>query len=217
MTPTTAKFDAYLRAALRAGCVKGQALHFYDAAYYPQHKQLLFHAACRLCDRPGGPTQIGYGGARGPGKSHAMLAQIALDDCQRQPALKALVLRKVGKAAREGFEDLRLRVLGHLPHEYRRTEATLTFANGSRIILGHFKDESDVDAYLGLEYDVIGVEEATTLTASKYKAIQTCNRTSKPDWRPRIYTTANPGGVGHAWYNQTAGNPPVPTGGRGTG
>jgi hypothetical protein len=25
-------------------------------------------------------------------------------------------------------------------------------------------------------------------------------RTSKPNWRPRIYSTSNPGGVGHAWY-----------------
>ena len=23
---------------------------------------------------------------------------------------------------------------------------------------------------------------------------------SKPNWRPRIYSTTNPGGVGHAWY-----------------
>src|SRR4051812_22282024 len=28
----------------------------------------------------------------------------------------------------------------------------------------------------------------------------TCCRSSKPGWRPRIYSTANPGGVGHAWY-----------------
>jgi hypothetical protein len=51
-----------------------------------------------------------------------------------------------------------------------------------------------------LEYDVIGVEEATTLSHRKYKDIQTCCRTSKRNFRPRIYSTANPGGVGHAWY-----------------
>jgi hypothetical protein len=47
---------------------------------------------------------------------------------------------------------------------------------------------------------VIGVEEATTLTSRKYQDISTCCRTSKPNWRPRIYSTTNPGGVGHAWY-----------------
>ena len=76
----------------------------------------------------------------------------------------------------------------------------LTFANGSRIIAGHFQNEKDIDAYLGLEYDVIGIEEATTLTARKYQDITTCCRTSKSNWHPRIYSTTNPGGIGHAWY-----------------
>ena len=73
-----------------------------------------------------------------------------------------------------------------------------------RLYKGGFQSESDVDGYLGLEYDVIGVEEATTLTARKYEHIQTCCRSSKvhPTWRPRLYTTANPGGVGHAWYKR---------------
>ena len=76
----------------------------------------------------------------------------------------------------------------------------LTFANGSRIIAGHFQAEKDIDAYLGLEYDVIGIEEATTLSSRKHQDISTCCRTSKPNWRPRIYSTTNPGGIGHAWY-----------------
>ena len=60
----------------------------------------------------------------------------------------------------------------------------LTFGNGSRIIAGHFQAEKDIDAYLGLEYDVIGIEEATTLTSRKHQDISTCCRTSKPNWRP---------------------------------
>jgi phage terminase large subunit len=51
-----------------------------------------------------------------------------------------------------------------------------------------------------LEFDVIGIEEATTLTARKYQDITTCCRSSKLNWRPRLYSTTNPGGVGHAWY-----------------
>ena len=47
---------------------------------------------------------------------------------------------------------------------------------------------------------MIGIEEATTLTSRKYQDITTCCRSSKPNWRPRIYSTTNPGGVGHAWY-----------------
>jgi phage terminase large subunit len=192
--------ERYLQTAYEAGCPPDQLRNFRAGEYVALPKMLQFHAAARLCDTAGGPTQIGVGGARGPGKSHALVAQMGLDDCQRRDGIKCLLLRKVGKAVREGFEDLRVRVLGRVPHEYSRSDAALRFANGSRIILGHFHDERDIDAYLGLEYDVIGVEEATTLSAAKYTAITSCNRTSRDDWRPRMYATTNPGGVGHAWF-----------------
>jgi phage terminase large subunit len=172
--------------------VKGEA--------WLQERQLVACAAARLCDRPSGPTAVGYGGARGGGKSHWLLAQMGVDDCQRVEGLKCLLLRKVGKANLEHFEDLRRKLFNRLPHEFSAFRGILTFANGSRIIAGHFQNEKDIDAYLGLEYDVIGIEEATTLTSRKYQDITTCCRSSKPNWRPRIYSTTNPGGVGHAWY-----------------
>lgn len=195
-----AALDRYLTTARDAGCPADQLRQFRLGEYVALPKQLRFHAASRECDADDGPTRVGYGGARGPGKSHALLAQMAIDDCQRRPGLKCLLLRQVGKSVRESVEDLRLRVLAHTPHEYAQTNAALKFPNGSRIILGHFRNERDVDNYLGLEYDVIGVEEATTLSLSKYRAIGTCNRTSRDDWRPRMYLTTNPGGVGHAWF-----------------
>ncbi len=176
-----------------------QLENFVAAGYVPQRKQLEFHAAARLCDRPDGPTQIGFGGARGPGKSHASFAQLALDDCRRIPGLKALYLRLSAKQAREQSDDLRRVVLKRVPHRYIRSEGLVTFPNGSRIVIGHFRNENDVDQYLGLEYDVILIEEATTLSDTKYRALRDSNRTSK-DFRPRIYTTANPGGIGHVWY-----------------
>ena len=117
-------------------------------------------------------------------------------------------------------EDLRRRLFGSLRHEFSAHRGVLTFANGLRIIAGHFQAEKDIDAYLGLEYDVIGIEEATTLSSRKHQDISTCCRTSKPNWRPRIYSTTNPGGIGHAWYRTKfvipaeprLGNSPVPTG-----
>lgn len=195
-TPT----ERYLAAARDAGCPRDQIENLLRAGIVLQPRQLAASAAARACDHPDGPTEVGYGGARGGGKSHWGIAQLAADDCQRFPGLKCLVLRKVGKANRENFEDLRRKLLMGLPHEYRRHEGVVEFANRSRIVTGHFQNERDVDAYLGLEYDVILVEEATTLTKSKYDDIGSCNRSSKPGWRPRMYSTTNPGGVGHAWY-----------------
>jgi phage terminase large subunit len=192
----------YIHHAQEAGVPRDQLERFRTFGYCAQPKQLEFHAACRLCDVDGGPVEVGFGGARGPGKSHALLAQLVLDDCARMEGLKALLLRRIGKAVRESFEDLRMKVLLHMPHEYVRSDGVLRIDNGSRVVLGHFKDERDVDAYLGLEFDVVGVEEATTLSYAKYKAIRTCCRTSKDGWRARTYSNANPGGIGHAWYKE---------------
>jgi len=192
--------EQYLFAGHQAGCPRDQMFNFAKVNVVLQPRQLAASSAARLCDRRDGPTAVGYGGARGGGKSHWLLAQMGADDCQRVPGLKCLLLRKVGKANMENFEDLRKRLFGGLQHEFSAYRGLLKFANGSRIIAGHFQAEKDIDAYLGLEYDVIGIEEATTLSSRKHQDITTCCRTSKPNWRPRIYSTTNPGGVGHAWY-----------------
>ncbi len=194
------ELERYLAAGKAAGCPAEQMGNFIKAGVVLQPRQLAASAAARLCDQVGGPTAVGYGGARGGGKSHWLLAQMGADDCQRVPGLKCLLLRKVGKANMEHFEDLRRRIFTGLQHEFSAYRGVLTFGNGSRIIAGHFQAEKDIDAYLGLEYDVIGIEEATTLSSRKHQDITTCCRTSKPNWRPRIYSTTNPGGIGHAWY-----------------
>jgi phage terminase large subunit len=94
-----------------------------------------------------------------------------------------------------------------VPHTYREREGILEFArNGSRIITGHFKDEADIDSYLGLEYDIIGIEESTTLSKQKKDDVRGCLRSSKTApfrWRPRVYETTNPGGISHASFKKT--------------
>ena len=187
--------------AWEAGCPADQVKRLLSAGIVLQPRQWLASAAARAADKPGAPTDILYGGARGGGKSYWSLAQI-VDDCLRYDGLKVLFLRKVGKSARESFEDLRRSVLRHVQHDYNRHEGIVTFDNDSRILLGHFNRESDIDAYLGIEYDVIVVEEATTLSSAKISDIRTCCRTSKPGWRPRMYYTTNPGGVSHQYFRQ---------------
>src|SRR5580765_7808223 len=192
--------EAYLAAGREAGCPAHQMRNCALAGVVLQPRQLAASAAARLCDQADGPTAVGYGGARGGGKSHWLLAQMGADDCQRVPGLKCLLLRKVGKANAEHFEELQRRLFKGLKREFSAYRGLLKFANGSQIQAGHYQAEKDIDNYLGLEYDVIGIEEATTLSARKHQDISTCSRTSKPNWRPRIYSTSNPGGIGHAWY-----------------
>lgn len=171
---------------------------FLKAGYVPQPKQLRVHAAARAADVSGAPSRIGTGGTRGQAKTHGLFAQVALDDLSRREGLKALYLRKILVKAQESFEDLRLKVLKHTPHEFVR--GTLKLPNKSYMILGGFKNESDVDAYLGLEYDVIFIDDAPTLSHGKYRHIQGSLRTGRTDWRTRLYASGNPGGIGHHWF-----------------
>jgi phage terminase large subunit len=128
-----------------------------------------------------------------------------MSDMQVFPGLKFLYLRKVLKRASESMADLRRKVLKHVPHTY--SNSTIVLPNGSRMLLGGYVNENQIDSYLGLEYDAIVLEDATTLTASKFLTIDLALRTSRQDFRPRMYLSANPGGVGHQWFKKLLVDP----------
>jgi len=193
----------YAAAARQAGVPRDQLENFVRGGYVAQRHQLIWHAAAREADHEDGPAMIAVGGRRGPGKTHAIFAQVALDDCQRIDGLKFLFLRKVLKAAKESFEDVRRKVLYTTPHQYKIQSGVIEFPNTSRIIVGHFSKESDIDLYLGTEYDGAVIEEFTQLSKAKVEMLRGSIRTTKPNWRPRIYATTNPGGIGHQHFRST--------------
>lgn len=183
--------------AFRVGCPQEQMTRFLSAGYIPQAKGLQFHAYAREADRLGGPTDIAMGGTRGTAKSHAQFAQAVIDDLTRVDGLKFLYLRKLQKKADESFGDLRRKVLQFTPHTFKNSN--LYLPNGSFMVMGGFRSESEIDAYLGQEYDGAIIEDATVLSKSKADSIKASVRTSRDDWRPRTYHSFNPGGIGHAW------------------
>lgn len=188
-------------AAKRAGLSREQMDRFNRAGYSVLPAMFGFHGAARLADKPDGPDEIAMGGSRGPGKSHASMAQVGIDDCQRMPDLKVLFLRKVMKSAAESLDDLTRKVFQFTPHTF--TADGVEFPNGSRILIGGYKDARDIDKYLGIEYDVIVIEEATQLTEEKKDKIRGSLRSSKPHWRARMYLTTNADGIGLAWFKRT--------------
>lgn len=188
----------FASAGARAGCPQEQILNFISAGIMLQPKQLEIAAKCRECDKPYGPKSILAGGGRGSAKSHGILAQIFCDDCQRIKGLKVLFLRKVGQANKEQVKDFVTKLLTGIKHTYKESPPPkIEFENGSFVLLGNFKDEKDIDKYLGLEYDLIYIMESNQLTQSKKIAILSCLRTNKPNWRPRCYQDTNPGGIDH--------------------
>ena len=209
MTPNAAAtqsldpFTRMVQAAIAAGCPRDQVMNFWNAGYIPTPKQWEFHAAARQADIKGLADDIGIGGARGGAKTHGVFAQIALDDCVRVPESKWLYLRKVKKAARESLQDLCRKVLKTTNYRPNWQEGIIRLLDsGSTIIAGHFQNESDIDQYLGQEYDGVVIEEYTQLSDKKIELIHGSVRSSKPHWRPRKYNTTNPGGVGHGDFKK---------------
>lgn len=158
----------------------------------PNEKQKLFFLSrARHCC---------YGGARGGGKSWAMRTKFIML-AGRYPGLKLLLMRRTLPELRENQIKPMQNTLAQVC-SYNESKHEFMFPNGSVIKAGYCDAESDVFQYQGQEYDVIGLEEATTFSESQMEFITTCNRSVRTDFKPRMYYTCNPGGVGHAWVKR---------------
>lgn len=142
---------------------------------------------------------IGYGGARGGGKSWALRKKITLM-CLRYSGIKILLLRRTYPELKENHVNTLLVELKGLAR-YKETDKVFTFQNGSTIKLGYCASESDVLQYQGNEYDVICLDEATQFTEYQYQTLTACLRGAN-NFPKRMYLTCNPGGVGHEWVKR---------------
>ncbi|MBU5626543.1 phage terminase large subunit [Oscillibacter sp. MSJ-2] len=143
---------------------------------------------------------IGYGGARGGGKSYTVRWK-AKAGCLQYPGIRILIVRKT-------YPDLEnsiiMPLVGSLQPEvagYNATMHLITFFNGSTIKFGHYSSAEDALEYQGQEYDWIFIDEATQLTEQQFRTLGACLRGVTRIPR-RMYLTANPGGVGHLWFKR---------------
>lgn len=142
---------------------------------------------------------IGYGGARGGGKSWAVrfkAAAMAL----RYNGITELVLRRTYPELLHNH-ILPLQAILRGVARYKETDKTFYFPNGSRIIFGYCDNDRDVNRYQGQEYDVIFMDEATHFTEFMFERLKVCVRGTN-GLPKRFYLTCNPGGVGHEWVKR---------------
>ena len=119
----------------------------------------------------------------------------------RYEGLRILLLRRTMPELRENhILPLQAELNGYA--QYKADERTFVFPNGSRLKLGYCDNENDMLQYQGAEYDVIGFEEATNFREEWMTFIGTSLRTTRADFKPRIYYTMNPGGVGHEYIKR---------------
>ena len=142
---------------------------------------------------------IGYGGARGGGKSWA-LRQKAKLLALNYPGIVVLILRRSFPELRENHILPMMSDLRGIA-KYRSSEKYFLFPNGSRIIFGYCENEADATRYQGNEYDVIFLDEATQFSESVFDMLKASVRGANL-FPKRMYLTCNPGGVGHEWVKR---------------
>lgn len=147
---------------------------------------------------------VGYGGARGGGKSHAIRAKASYLAFE-YPGIQMLIVRRTFPELRENHTKQLLATYTRMPEplraKYNDNDKVFTFPWGSRLKLGYCSNEEDVLQYQGQEYDVLFLDEATQLTEYQFGWLCACVR-GTGDYPKRIYVTCNPGGVGHAWVKR---------------
>lgn len=145
-----------------------------------------------------------YGGARGGGKSWAMRTKLVLL-ALNYDGIQMLLLRRTLGELRENHLMPLLKMLDGTA-KYIASEREFRFRNGSRLKLGYCDAENDVLQFQGQAYEVIGLEEATHFTEKQFMCLTESNRISgemkNTGFKPRMYFTCNPGGVGHDWVKR---------------
>jgi len=111
----------------------------------PQPRQELFFSARE--------RYVCYGGARGGGKNWCVQHKSVLM-AARYSGIRILILRRTLPELRENHIRPMRRLLRGAA-EYRATDKTFEFPNGSLIVFGYCDGGGDVEQYQGQEYDVI--------------------------------------------------------------
>lgn len=164
--------------------------------YRPQARQRLLHA----CPA----NEILFGGAAGPGKSHALRFE-ALLMCLRVPGLRAYLFRRTMPEIERNHIGPALAQFPRQVGTFRASKARFEFLNGSSLTFCGCQRESDVFGYQGAELHLLLIDELTSFTEFQYDYLRgrlRCAIPVPPAYRhriPGIVCASNPGGVGHAF------------------
>lgn len=142
---------------------------------------------------------IGFGGARGGGKSWSVRTKAKLLGIN-YPGIRMLIVRRTyPELVNNHIRLLRAELLDIA--RYNDKDKTFTFMNGSLLQFAYCAKDADLDRLQGVEFDIIFLDEATQLSEYQMKTITACLRGAN-DFPKRVYYTMNPGGQGHAYIKR---------------
>ena len=158
----------------------------------PNEKQRLFFLDTH--------KYVGYGGARGGGKSWAIRRKLALL-CLRYAGIKCGIYRRTYPELRNNHVVPLLRELVGVA-DYNESKKIFLFPNGSTLQLCYADNQNKLNqTFQGQEYDVLAIDEATQIPEEWFSIIRATVRGVNP-FPKRMYITCNPGGVGHTWVKR---------------
>lgn len=142
---------------------------------------------------------IGFGGARGGGKSWSVRTKAKLLAVQ-YPGIRILIVRRTyPELTNNHINILRTELIGIA--RYNDKDKVLRFSNGSVIMFAYCDSDKDLDRQQGVEYDIIFFDEATQLSEYQMKTFTACLR-GVNNFPKRCYFTCNPGGQGHNYIKR---------------
>lgn len=171
----------------------------FENKYVPQPKQAMLHRC--------GANEILYGGAAGPGKSHA-LRQEGLKWATKIPGLQVYLFRRTYTELEKNHILPSLHDFPHGLGRYRDQKKRWEFPNGSIIHMSHSQHEKDIFQYQGAEIHLLLIDELTTFTEFMYDYVRArvrCALVIPEEYRhkiPGIVCASNPGGVGHEFVKR---------------
>ena len=142
---------------------------------------------------------VGYGGARGGGKSWFVRWKAILL-ALKYPGIQILITRKTYRELLNNH-IVPLQALLKDVAEYRAGDKCFRFPNGSAIWFGYCAADADLGQYQGAEYDIWFADEAGQFPEHWLTAIDACVRGANA-FPKRTYFTLNPGGPSHGYFKR---------------
>ena len=142
---------------------------------------------------------VGYGGARGGGKSWFVRWKAVLL-CLRYSGIKVLITRRTYRELYNNHIAPLVQMLGKTAF-YNKSDKIFFFPNGSTIAFGYCDGDEDLGQYQGAEYDVWFADEAGQFQERWLVQIDACVRGTN-DFPKRTYYTLNPGGPSHGYFKR---------------
>ena len=154
--------------------------------------------------------EVFYGGARGGGKSYAMLVD-PLRYCHKQ-AHRALLLRRTMPELRDLINhSQRLYARAYPGAKWREQEKEWRFPSGAKIEFGYAENMTDALRYQGQSYTWIGIDELPQYPSPDiYNFLRSSLRSVDVEIPVYMRATGNPGNVGSQWVREMFVNPAVP-------